>query len=134
MGHAADAALAAAGVTAVVLNIGGDLVIRGAWTEPVNIADPVDDSENSAPIARLLVRNRAVATSGNYRRGVQIGGRFYSHIVDPRTGQPVDHVISSTVIAADPATAGALATAFSVLTRGGEPPAGRHPARASSTC
>jgi len=36
--------------------------------------------------------------------------------VDPRTGQPVDHVISSTVIASDPATAGALATAFSVLT------------------
>ena len=62
-------------------------MIRGAWTEPVNIADPVSDSENSEPIARLLVRNRAVATSGNYRRGVQIGQRFYSHIVDPRTGR-----------------------------------------------
>ena len=116
LGHAADAALSADGVTAVVLNIGGDLVIRGALTEPVNLADPVSDSENTAPIAHLLVRNRAIATSGNYRRGVQIGDRFYSHIVDPRTGQPVDHVISSTVIAADPATAGALATAFSVLT------------------
>lgn len=116
MGHAADAALAAPGVTAVVLNIGGDLVIRGARTEPVNLADPVNDSENTDPIAHLLIRDRAVATSGNYRRGVQIGDRFYSHIVDPRTGRPVDHVISSTVIASDPATAGALATAFSVLT------------------
>jgi FAD:protein FMN transferase len=116
MGHAADAALATVGVTAVVVNIGGDLVIRGARTEPVNIADPVNDSENTAPIAHLLVRDRAVATSGNYRRGAQIGDRFYSHIVDPRNGQPVDHVISSTVIADDPATAGALATAFSVLT------------------
>ena len=57
-----------------------------------------------------------MATSGNYRRGVQIGNRFYSHIVDPRSGQPVDHVISSTVVAADAAEAGALATAFSVLT------------------
>ena len=116
IGHAADAVLRTGNVTAVVVNIGGDLVVRGAWTEPVNIADPVDDAENSVPIAQLLVRNRAVATSGNYRRGVRIGDRFYSHIVDPRTGQPVDHVISSTVVAADPAVAGALATAFSVLT------------------
>ncbi|MEO8592993.1 MAG: DUF2271 domain-containing protein [Candidatus Solibacter sp.] len=115
LGHAADAALAVDGITAVVVNIGGDLVVRGPWTEAVNIADPRADAENSEPMAQLLVRDRAVATSGNYRRGVQIGNRFYSHIVDPRTGQPVDHVISSTVVAADPATAGALATAFSVL-------------------
>jgi hypothetical protein len=47
---------------------------------------------------------------------VQIGQKFYSHIVDPRTGQPAGHVLSSTVVAADPSDAGALATAFSVLT------------------
>jgi thiamine biosynthesis lipoprotein len=116
VGHAADAVLRAGSVTAVVVNIGGDLVVRGAWAEAVNIADPLADAENSAPIAQLVVRDRAVATSGNYRRGVRIGDRFYSHIVDPRTGQPVDRVISSTVVAADPAEAGALATAFSVLT------------------
>jgi hypothetical protein len=56
-----------------------------------------------------------VATSGDYRRGVEIGGRHYSHIVDPRTGMPVDEIISSTVVARNPADAGALATAFSVL-------------------
>ena len=116
IGHAADAVLAVGNVTAVVVNIGGDLVVRGAWAEAVNVADPLADAENSAPIAQLMVRNRAVATSGNYRRGVQIGDRFYSHIVDPRTGQPVDHVISSTVVAQNAAEAGALATAFSVLT------------------
>jgi len=47
---------------------------------------------------------------------VQIGARWYSHIIDPRTGQPVDHVISATVIAPNATDAGALATAFSVLT------------------
>jgi hypothetical protein len=57
-----------------------------------------------------------VATSGDYRRGVEIGGRHYSHIVDPRTGMPADQIISSTVIAQSPAEAGALATALSVLT------------------
>lgn len=115
VGHAADAALASHGVTAVVVNIGGDLVVRGAWTEPVQIADPRDDAENAEPAARLRVRDRAVATSGNYRRGVRIGDRFYSHIIDPRTAQPVDHILSSTVVAPDPSDAGALATAFSVL-------------------
>jgi thiamine biosynthesis lipoprotein len=115
-GQAADAALASPGVTGVVVNIGGDLVVRGPGTERVNIADPRNDAENAEPIDRIEVRDRAVATSGNYRRGVQIGPRFYSHIVDPRTGQPVDHILSSTVVAADPSDAGALATAFSVLT------------------
>jgi len=69
LGHAADAALSADGVTAVVLNIGGDLVIRGALTEPVNLADPVNDSENTAPIAHLLVRNRAIGRL----KSIQIG-------------------------------------------------------------
>jgi hypothetical protein len=114
--RAANAAMAAAHVTGAVVNIGGDLVVRGAWTEPVHIADPLSDAENSDPIARLLIRDRAVATSGNYRRGVEIGGRHYSHIVDPRTGQAVDHILSATVVAPRPADAGALATAFSVMT------------------
>jgi len=115
VGHAADAALRVTGVRGVVVNIGGDLVVRGNWTEPVSIADPMSDAENADPIAVLKIRDRAVATSGDYRRGVEIGGRHYSHIVDPRTGMPVDEIISSTVIARNPADAGALATVFSVL-------------------
>ena len=99
-----------------MINIGGDLIVRGDWRETVNVADPKSDAENAAPIARLLVHDRAVATSGDYRRGVEIGGRHYSHIVDPRTGMPAGEIISSTVIAQLPSTAGALATAFSVLT------------------
>jgi len=114
--RATEAAMAAANVNAVVVNIGGDLVVRGALTEAVDIADPLSDAENSDAIARLLIQNRAVATSGNYRRGLQIGDRWYSHIIDPRTGSPVDHVISATVVAPNATDAGALATAFSVLT------------------
>jgi FAD:protein FMN transferase len=115
-GHAADAALRASGARGLVVNIGGDMVVRGDRSEPVDVADPKSDAENGAPMARLVIRDRAVATSGDYRRGVEIGGRHYSHIVDPRTGMPADEIISSTVIARDPAEAGALATALSVLT------------------
>lgn len=113
-GHAADAALAA-GATGVLINIGGDIVLRGAITERIAIADPRAQAENDAPIDLLRLSNRTIATSGDYRRGFDIHNVHYSHIVDPRTGQTAEAVLSSTVIAPDPATAGALATAFSVM-------------------
>lgn len=115
LNKAAEAATAAAGVFGVVVNGGGDLVVRGKFTERLNIADPRSDAENGTPIATLSIQNRAVATSGNYRRGFEIDGKHYSHIVDPRTGQPAQDVISSTVVAANASDAGALATAFSVM-------------------
>jgi len=113
--HAANAAMRT-GVHAVVVNIGGDLAVRGTLAEPVDIADPRAPEENADPISRIMVHDLAVATSGDYRRGVEIGGKHYSHIVDPRTGMPADNIISSTVVAPNPADAGALATAFSILT------------------
>jgi hypothetical protein len=103
-------------VSAIVVNIGGDLVVSGDLVEPVNISDPKADAENDAPIDRLLIGKRAIATSGNYRRGELIAGHWYSHIVDPRNGRPADDILSATVIAPDASTAGALATSFNVLT------------------
>jgi thiamine biosynthesis lipoprotein len=113
--RATDAAMASANVRAIVVNIGGDLIVSGDLQEAVQISDPKADAENDAPMDRLLIRNRAVATSGNYRRGELIDGHWYSHIVDPRTGQPADAVISATVVAPGATVAGALATAFNVL-------------------
>lgn len=91
--RAARAALATDGVSGVVVNIGGDLVVRGDWTEAVAVANPANGAENSEPLSRLAVRDRAVATSG-YRRGVEIDGRHYSHIIDPPTGRPAGHIVS----------------------------------------
>jgi FAD:protein FMN transferase len=113
--HAADAAMASGNVRAVVVNIGGDLVIAGDLKETVQISDPKADAENDPPIDQLALANRAVATSGNYRRGELISGHWYSHIVDPRTGQPADAVLSATVVAPNATDAGALATTFNVL-------------------
>lgn len=113
--RAASAAKACPHIEAVVLNIGGDLVARGAWTESVVVSDPFSDAENAAPAARLAIRNRAVATSGSYRRGFEIRGVHYSHIVDPRTGATAEHVASATVSAPNAVDSGALATAMCVL-------------------
>jgi FAD:protein FMN transferase len=114
--RAAAAALRVTGVTGVVVNIGGDLVVRGAAGDRINVVDPRSDAENSEPVAVLNVSNRAVATSGNYRRGFEIGGEHYSHIVDPRTGATAEAIIGATVVSPSAVDAGALATAFCVLT------------------
>jgi hypothetical protein len=113
--RAVTAALATGAARGIVVNIGGDLVARGNWTETVRVTDPLDNADNAAPMTRLVVRDRAVATSGNYRRGFDIRGVHYSHIVDPRTGRPTSQVASATVVARRAADAGALATAFCVL-------------------
>jgi thiamine biosynthesis lipoprotein len=112
---ACEAALIAPGVSAAVVNIGGDLVVKGDVNDIVKVTNPLANAENDAPLDQLLINNKAVATSGNYRRGEQIGKKWYSHIMDPRTAKPVDGVISATVIAPNATDAGALATAFNVL-------------------
>jgi thiamine biosynthesis lipoprotein ApbE len=114
--HAVAEARKATGAPTIVLNIGGDIVVSGETREPVAISDPKADAENDRPIDKIKVGNAAIATSGNYRRGELIAGQWYSHIVDPRTGQPADGVLSATVVAPSATDAGALATAFNVLT------------------
>lgn len=111
----ADIAMATPGVNGIVINIGGDIVVRGEHTEQILVANPKADAENDLPISHIQVANKTVATSGNYRRGIQIQGKWYSHIVDPRTGYPANEVISATVIANKATDAGALATALNVL-------------------
>lgn len=114
--RAARAGMAVKGVQGIIVNIGGDLVTRGDWAENVGITDPMASADNARPLTTITVKDRAVATSGVYRRGFDINGTHYSHIVDPRTGRPTGHVLGATVTAPDAADAGALATAFCVLT------------------
>lgn len=85
-GYVIDRALeaglqASAGVTGLLVNIGGDLRVAGDMLSTVGIADPRDDSETTPPIASVRLKARAMATSGNYQRGVTIGSHTYSHIV-----------------------------------------------------
>ncbi|MFY7839174.1 MAG: DUF2271 domain-containing protein, partial [Lacibacter sp.] len=113
---AANAAMRVSGVTGLIVNIGGDMVVAGNINETVLVSNPTANAENDNPIDQLQVQNKAVATSGNYRRGQMINGVWYSHIVDPRTGNPAAEIISATVVAPSATDAGALATAFNVLT------------------
>jgi len=114
----AQRALAAAQphATGILLNLGGDIVSAGHLDTQVAVADPRHPAENAEPLLTITSDGRAVATSGPYRRGFTHNGVHYSHIIDPRTALPVEHAASATVASKDAAEAGALATAFNVLT------------------
>src|SRR5262249_15136154 len=99
----------------VLLNIGGDMRVVGELPRTIGVARPVEGSESTPPICGIEVRDRAIASSGSYHRGFQVAGRWYSHIIDPRSGLPTDHVARATVIAQRSADADALATILNVL-------------------
>ena len=64
----------------------------------------------------IALHDRALATSGDYRNFYQIEGRAYSHIIDPRTGYPLQNgVVSASVIADNCTLADGLATALMVM-------------------
>jgi FAD:protein FMN transferase len=64
----------------------------------------------------VRLRDESIATAGDYRRFFESGGRHYSHIIDPRSGEPVTHhTVSATVLAADCLQADALATVLMVM-------------------
>jgi len=119
-GYAIDRALdtlRAGGALGGLVDAGGDLRCFGKppaggerWI--VDVRNPF----GGAPLGRLnLSAGRAVCTSGDYARYVEIEGRRYSHIMDPRTGQPVRDAPSVTVVARSATLADVWATALSAL-------------------
>jgi thiamine biosynthesis lipoprotein len=66
-------------------------------------------------LAEIDLVNSALATSGTQRQGFFHQGRRFGHIIDPRTGYPSDHFLSSTVVCQSAARADALATALFVM-------------------
>jgi thiamine biosynthesis lipoprotein len=101
-----DKAVAAArqvapSIEALLLNIGGDIVVWGRSCE-IAVANPADHYDNAHPITTIDIQNAAVATSGSYARG--------AHLKNARNGQPLKNAIAATVVAADAVTANALAT------------------------
>ncbi len=105
-----------AGVSDALVDLSGNMVALGdspshaGWT--VGIRDP---SGTLPYVARVGLRNEAVATAGNYEQFVEADGKRYGHILDPRTGYSVRGLSSVTVVAATAFAADAWDTAFFVL-------------------
>lgn len=120
-GHAVDALadlLRGVGLSCFLVEIGGEL--RGSGLKPdgqpwwVALEAPAPDCTLRA--SRVALCEHAVATSGDYRRHHQHGGRHYPHTIDPRTRQPVGHGLASvTVLHPSGMWADAWSTAVMVL-------------------
>ncbi|MDQ1832539.1 FAD:protein FMN transferase [Massilia scottii] len=111
--------LEAQGLHHYLVEIGGEL--RGAGTkadgQPWWVAlEGVPDAGGDAGQTTVALHGLAIATSGDYRRYFEHGGRRASHTLDPRTGAPIrNDVASVTVLHAECMAADALSTALSVL-------------------
>lgn len=102
-------------IKGLMLNIGGDIRVAGVISIDVEVANPNIDAIGSETMASIQLTQGAVATSGNSERFYKVAGRAYSHIIDPRSGRPVQHTTSATVLAEDACTADVVATICSVL-------------------
>jgi thiamine biosynthesis lipoprotein len=71
--------------------------------------------DRARTFSSVRLRDAALSTSGNYEKFFDLEGRRYCHIMDPRTGRPVEGMVQATVIAPGAAESDALATSVFVL-------------------
>jgi len=106
------------GVTDLLMEVGGEIVARGENPQEqpwrLGIETPSETDRQVHHVVSL--RDAAMATSGDYRQYVEVDGRRVSHLIDPRTAQPIEHRLASVTVIADRcSTADAWATALSVM-------------------
>ena len=121
-GYAVDLAADALdelGLEHYMLEVGGEVRVRGQsprggdWRIAVERPDPT--ARGSVQTA-LSVSDTGIATSGDYRNFFESEGRRYSHLIDPKSGYPIQHdVVSVTVVHGSAMMADAWATALIVL-------------------
>lgn len=99
-----------------LVNASGDLL---CWGKPpksedwgINIPDPRDRSIN---LLKIGIEKGSIVTSGSFENFTLVKGKRYSHIINPRTGEPVSHTKNVTVICPNAEFGDAMATALSVL-------------------
>ena len=105
--------LQAQGAHDALINIGGNVMALGRKNgEPWRVG--IQHPRQPGPLATLeLGDGEAIGTSGDYQRYFEAGGRRYSHLLDPRTGEPVTHTQAVTVLITRRAAAGTLSDAAS---------------------
>jgi thiamine biosynthesis lipoprotein len=107
-----------AGIDNFLVDIGGELRVSGLRPDAtrwrIGVERPGEDTREAVTI--IEVEDVAIATSGSYRNFFEEGGDRFSHLIDPRTGRPIEHhTVSVTVIAESAIAADAMATALSIM-------------------
>jgi thiamine biosynthesis lipoprotein len=107
-----------AGINRFIIDVGGEIYANRTkpdgiyWS--VGIEQPSVDKESQRNIQQLVcLKNKGLATSGSYRNYFEENGKRFAHVIDPKTGYPVNHnLLSVTVLAKNAAIADAYCTAF----------------------
>ena len=108
----------ATGATSGIIDIGGDALFFGPGTESsrdywtISLPDPYDPGD---AFARFELPPGSVATSAALDRAIVVGAVRYGHLIDPRTGRPVQGLASVTAYAQDGITSDIAATALYIL-------------------
>lgn len=105
------------GITNYMVEVGGEVRCSGLnesgkpWLMQIDKPEMEHVQQTVVPL-----QDKSLATSGNYRKFIEIGGKRYGHTIDPRTGRPaMNALLSASVIADDCVTADALGTALMVM-------------------
>jgi thiamine biosynthesis lipoprotein len=109
------------GIQNYLVEIGGE--VRGRGTKAgaywrIGIDKPVDNNLSPGETLQAIIRisDKALATSGNYRKFYVENGIKYSHTIDPRTGYPAkNQLLSATILADNCSMADGIATACMVM-------------------
>jgi len=104
------------GIASALVNLGGSSIYGlgsppGAAAWEVGVQDPSDPAREAL---RVSLRNRALSVSGGYARSFEKDGVTYAHVMDPRTGRPVQGVLSVAVLSAGATDGDALDNVFFV--------------------
>lgn len=108
------------GIKNYLVELGGELIAKGkknAENWKAGIEQPLQNTSTERKLEAIIeLDNRALCTSGNYRKFYEENGKRYAHILDPRTGFPArQNILSASVLADDAMTADAYATSFMVM-------------------
>lgn len=102
------------------VEIGGEIYVKGKNREDkkwsIGIDAPKENLEQREIENIVYLTDKAIATSGNYRKFYEVEGKKYAHSLNPKSGFPVEHnLLSATVVAPSVSLADAYATAFMVM-------------------
>ena len=118
-GYAVDRAasvLKQNGISSALINFAGNIFTFGtppgkdSWV--IGLQHP---RESEGLLGAFEIKDKAVSTSGDYEKFFTIEGKRYSHIIDPRTGNPVKGTVSVTIVTGNATRADALSTGVFVL-------------------
>lgn len=81
-----------------IINLGGSVIVFGNKEKSVGIAKPFSENEI---VAKVNLKNKSIVTSGTYERFIDIEGKIYHHILDPKTGYSCETDLNSATVIGD---------------------------------